>query len=697
MIPRTKWLQLLSILVASVLVLAACGDAPPAPDAPDVSEAEPQAPDTEAPDGDGPVLTDLPVGPGEREVQQVVYISPAHYESETGNTVDSYAEAPTVAELVEAGELPPVEDRLPNNPVVVQPEETIGTYGGFLRVPIEGQNRADALAWNYFSIDPLFIWSPTGEEMLPNVAEDYEISEDGHTITLHLREGIKWSDGEPYTTEDILFWWNHIILDDTVSPSKPTVLTRGGELPEVNAIDDYTIEFVFSQPYGIFVTYLGSWGGPRIDPVSSPAHYLRQFHTDFVDLEELEGLMQEEGFTEWLDFFEHMRDRHNPDKPTLSAWIPQQRPPESIQTYVRNPYYWKVDTAGNQLPYIDELRAERMSDTEAQLLKVIAGEFDFSGIGFSGGVPSLPLIVEHQDDAGYRLAYGTWMPNAFCNIMFNFTHPEDAKRELYNDVRFRQALSVAIDREELIRLVWRGAVFPSQVAPLHGPPYHGESELFQSYAQFDTDLANELLDEIGLTERDSNGYRRGLDGENLLLIIYVNTAWPVECPEVMELVRTYWEEVGINASVQPEAGELWTSRHNANEHDLSARGAHFGGGPVHPTLNSNTFALGGWQWAPQWALWLDTNGEQGTEPPDDVKRIREIRDEVLAEADEDVRSEMIMEVFEIHMDNLWSIGLVVDDPRINQQSVITNRIRNVPTWMRGEWHPNVPESWFINE
>lgn len=697
--PIPRWVSLSAILVVGMIVLAACGGgvAPataPAAEAP--AAAAPPAAAGEAPAG-GPVLTDAPLGPGERPVQQVVYNSPEDYTAATGSTIAAYNEAPMLAELVAAGDLPPVAERLPARPVVVQPEEAIGKYGGSLRVPIEGENRPESIAWSYFTIDPLFIWSPTGEEMLPNLAERHEISEDGRTITLYLREGVKWSDGVPFTSADILFWWNQIVLNDVVSPSKPTILTRGGELPTVTAVDDLTVEFVFAEPYGLFVTYLGSWGGPRQDPTFSPAHYLQQFHTDFVSLEELKPLMEAEGFQEWLDFFTYMRDRHNPDLPTLAAWIPNQRPPQSVQTYSRNPYYWKVDTAGNQLPYMDELRAERMADTEAQLLKVIAGEFDFSGIGFAGGVPSLPLIMENAETAGLRLAYGTWMPNSFCNIMFNFTTPDEAKREIYNDVRFRRALSSAIDREELIRLVWRGAVFPSQVAPLYGPPYFGESELFQSFTKFDVELANQLLDEMGLTERDANGFRKALNGEDLLLIIYANTAWPPECPEVMGLITNYWEAVGINATVEPEAGQLWTTRHNANEHDMSARGAHFGGGPVHPTLNGNTFALGGWQWAPEWARWLDTNGEQGQEPPDDVKRIREIRELVLAEADEAARVELINEVFEIHMNNLWSIGLVVDDPRIYQQSIITNRVRNVPTWMRGEWHPNVPASWFINE
>jgi len=164
------------------------------------------------------------------------------------------------------------------------------------------------------------------------------------------------------------------------------------------------------------------------------------------------------------------------------------------------------------------------------------------------------------------------------------------------------------------------------------------------------------------------------------------------------LVRGYWAEVGINASVTPEEGTLWNTRHTAGEHDISSRGAHFGGGPVHPTLNNNAFCLSGWQWAPEWAQWLDTNGEQGVEPPDDVKKIRELREQILAESDAAKQDELINQVFQIHMDNLWSIGLVVDDPGTTRMIVVHNRIRNVPTRLASfEYQPNVPPSFFVNE
>jgi peptide/nickel transport system substrate-binding protein len=677
----------------AVLLLAACGaPAAPATDAPAADAPAADAPAAE-PAADGPILTDAPADAGERPVQAQVYNSPEEYAAATGSTISGYNEAPELAELVASGALPPVEERLPAAPVVVSPEEAIGKYGGPLRMSITGQNTLVNEVGNHWVVEPLTVHSPQGE-IVPNVAQSWEWSDDNKVLTLSLREGIKWSDGVPFTADDVVFWWEDVVLNTELTPAPPTLLTRGGEMGVLTKIDDYTVQIAFSEPYALFTTYLGSWGFSRGAPTGHPRHYLSQFHPNYAEMESIEAGMEEGGFDTWTDYFTQMAGTSNPDKPTIGAWMPEDWPPQSLEVHTRNPYYWKVDSAGNQLPYIGEIWSTRTADREATILKTIAGELDFSRTGSI----DLALLTDNKASGNYRFAYADWMPNSFGNIMFNFTTADEVKRELYNDVNFRRALSVAIDREEIIKLIYKGGVFASQVAPMRGAPYFGESELFQSWTQFDPELTNQMLDEIGLTERDSEGFRLAPNGEELLLIISATAAWPAETPELMELVKGYWANVGIKATVTPEAGQLWTARHNAGEHDISARGAHFGGGPVHPTLNSNTFALAGWQWAPDWALWLDTNGEQGVEPPDDVKRLREIREQILGEADEAVRNELIQEVFQIHMDNLWSIGLVVDDPRFGQLAVVHNRLRNVVTHsVSGEWYPTVPAHWFINE
>lgn len=685
--------RVLSLLVILAMLVSACA-APAGPAASEGGGEQAAASAGEqAAAPAGAILTDKPADAGERPVQADLYNSPADYEAATGEKIADFSEAPELAEAVAKGELPPVVERLPAQPIVVKPEEAIGKYGGIMQMAITGQNEKTNEVGTWWSMEPLTIHSPKGV-IVPNVATSWEWSEDYKTLTLKLREGIKWSDGVPFTADDIMFWWEDVVLNTDLTPTPHTLLTRGGQVAELTKVDDYTIQFVFAEPYALFTTYLGSWGFPRADPTSHPKHYLTKFHANYTDAAELEKAMKEQSFDTWVDFFKNQSAVTNPEKPTIAAWIPQEWPPQPLQIHKRNPYYWKVDSAGNQLPYISEIQSTRTADRQATLLKTIAGDLDFSRMGSI----DLALMTDNKEKGNYRFAYADWMPNAFCNIMFNYDTAEEAKKPLYNDVRFRQALSVAINRDEIIKLFYKGGVFASQVAPLRGDPYHGESDLFQSYAQFDPDMGNQLLDEIGLTARDAEGFRLAPDGSELLLIVYVNTSWPAECPEVMEVVRGYWEAIGIKATITPEAGELWGTRHNAGEHDMAVRGAHFGGGPVHPTLNGNTFALSGWQWAPQWAKWLDTQGAEGSEPPDDVKRIREIRELVMGEPDEAKRTEMLQEVFEIHMNNLWSIGIVVDDPKFGQLTVVNNRLRNVVTWsIAGEWYPAVPAQWFINE
>lgn len=685
--------RVLSMLVVLTLLVAACAPAGPAAPAASDSGGQSAASSDQAAATGALILTDKPADAGERPVQMDIYNSPADFEAAGGEKIAAFNEAPELAELVKSGALPPVAERLPAEPIVVKPEEAVGKYGGPLVMSITGQNEKVNEVGNWWLMEPLTIHSPKGV-IVPNVAQGWEWSADYKTLKLSLRQGIKWSDGTPFTADDIMFWWEDVVLNTDLTPTPHTLLTRGGKVAELSKVDDATVQFVFAEPYALFTTYLGSWGFPRADPTSYPKHYLSKFHTKYGDAAEIEKLMKEQGFDTWVDFFKNQSAVTNPEKPTIGAWIPQELPPQPLQTHKRNPYYWKVDSAGNQLPYLGEIQSVRTADRQATLLKTIAGELDFSRTGSI----DLSLLADNKEKGNYRFAYADWMPNAFCNIMFNYDTPDPVKKPLYNDVRFRQALSVAINREEIIKLIYKGGVFASQVAPLRGEPYHGESELFQSFAQFDPDLANKLLDELGLTARDADGFRLGTDGNELLLIAYVNTSWPAECPEVMGIVKGYWEKAGIKLTVTPEAGELWGTRHNAGEHDLAVRGAHFGGGPVHPTLNGNTFALSGWQWAPQWAKWLDTNGAEGSEPPAEVKRIREIREQVMGEPDEAKRTAMLQEVFELHMANLWSIGIVVDDPKFGQLTVVNNRLRNVVTWsIAGEWYPMVPAHWFINE
>ncbi|MCB0121499.1 MAG: hypothetical protein KDE58_04605, partial [Caldilineaceae bacterium] len=366
---RKSTVQLCSWLLVAALLLAACGA--PAP----TTGGEEAAPAADAPAVGGSagiggaVLSDKPADAGEREVTTEVYNSPA----EAGGIAE-YHEAPQLAEMVNSGDLPPIDERLPLNPIVVKPEEAIGKYGGVMRKLVTGQTPAGEIRW--WMVEPLTLHSPKGE-IIPNVAESWDWNDDYTQLTLNLRRGLHWSDGEPFTANDVLFWWEDVILNEELTPNPPTLLTRGDELAEFAMLDDFTVQFTFAEPYALFTTYLGSWGGPREGPTTSPKHYLSQFHPKYTDMAEIEAQMAEGSFDNWADLFGQKNDAINKDKPTLGAWIPTTVPPNPAEVYVRNPYFWKIDTDGNQLPYIDEVRETRVADAEAALLKTIAGEVDF--------------------------------------------------------------------------------------------------------------------------------------------------------------------------------------------------------------------------------------------------------------------------------------------------------------------------------
>jgi peptide/nickel transport system substrate-binding protein len=600
--------------------------------------------------------------------------------SAVARAAGEYGEAPMLARMVTNGELPPVEERLPEKPMVVEPINEIGKYGGTIRLPFITWPQIQH--WLHESLTAFAI--DRSYKTIPSLLESWEYLDDNKKIVFYMREGLKWSDGQPFTADDIMFWYEDVLLNETITPTVSGYYKRGGEVGVVEKIDEYTFSFTFAEPYPLFTTFLGSWGGLRGGQIM-PKHYLSQFHPDYTDQEKIDAAMDKEGYQDWADFFGHQNDRNNPDKPSLHVWVPTNWDSEPIQVYERNPYQFRVDTAGNQLPYVDYIHSIKLEDQEAGLLKMMAGDLDQVHLGTIGGFRNYPLLMENREQGNYHLNHtADWMPNALCNIMFNFNIDDQTKSELYRQVDFRRAVSVAINRDEINKLIYKGQMIPSQIAPAFGEPYHGESEMFKVYTQHDPDLANELLDGLGMTKRDNEGYRLAPDGNRLSMIVHATTHWPSETVEVMELVAGYLEKVGLRLSVKPEQGSLWYTRHNAGEHDLSSRGSHFGGGPVPPTMNPNLFAMGGWQYAPQWALWLDTNGEQGVEPPADVKRLRELREEILIEPDRQKRIDLTMQALQIQMDNLWSIGIVVDDPHVGQRRVTTNRMKNLPEVRAGE-------------
>lgn len=610
------------------------------------------------------------------------------YEQLTGKKLE-FQEAPMLRTMVATGELPPLEQRLPEDPLVVKPLEEIGQYGGTLR-RLNERGRDNFRM--QFGFEFLGNYAPDMSYIYPNVLKGWKVSEDAKRFTLYLRKGMRWSDGHLFTADDLMFWYEDVALNKELYPAPPSRLVIDGEPGAMKKIDDYTIEVSFPVSFGVFIENFARW---RPNPYL-PKHYMKQFHPKYTTMDEIKKVMKKEGYDSWVALF-NAKDGgmdlwNDPERPTLSAWVAQNLPGGPIQTMTRNPYYWKVDTEGNQLPYIDKITRFVVMDPEAMLLKTLAGEVDIQAAVYFGGVKNYSLVMENRERGNYRVVQSWWPPNNVGSVHFNYSHQDPVLKKLMNDKRFRIALSVAINREEINQIVFKGLAVPSHPTVASGPPYYGE-RLFKNYLQYDPKLANQLLDEIGLSKRDKEGYRLRSDGKRLRMVNTIFAPQPV-VPEIAELDKGYWKEIGIEIVSRPLARALEVPTLQSGEYDIVTYFMTLGGRPMNPLQRMGTSGLYGI--APQWTLWVQSEGEKGEEPPQEVKRMVEIRKEALVTADEEERTALTLEILKILEERLWVVG-GLNEPLRGRYEVVNNRIRNIPSYMCGEWLYTIPAQYFIKE
>jgi len=452
-----------------------------------------------------------------------------------------------------------VEERIPQNPAVVEPVEEIGEYGGTWR----RYGHLDYATYGYILYEPLVRWSSDLITVEPNIAEEWEVSEDGRTFTFYIRKGIRWSDGEPFTADDIMFWYEDIILNKELTPVPPSWMRAGGEVAEFKKIDDYTVEISFPVPYGLFLHELAY----KERESFAPKHYLSQFHPKYASEEKLESMAKEAGFEHWYQLFGQKNEVYlNPDLPVIYPWKVVKPWGAEGLTAERNPYYWKIDPAGNQLPYLDKVMVFYTSDYKLAYMRIITEKAtddasDMQAVG--SDISDYTLYMENRDKGGYRvLLYPGSFP-AEPAMMFNQNAKDPALRDIFRNAKFRQAMSLAINREEINDLLYFGLAEPLQATILRTSPFYRE-EFARAYAEFDPDRANQLLDEIGLNERDSEGWRLRPDGKRLEIVI--ETRQPPPWPDVAEMVSNYWNNVGVKAVVKEEETNLWWARVDAGEH-----------------------------------------------------------------------------------------------------------------------------------
>ena len=587
----------------------------------------------------------------------------------------AYNQAPMLDEAVKSGQLPPVEERLPANPQVVTPVEEIGQYGGTFRVMHTNMMNSEDGGVNVNMYETILTFDrDDGYTVLPNLAEAWEFNDDFTSLTLFLRQGIRWSDGAPFTAEDILFWYQDVVLNDELTPAKPASWVSGGELMQVEQIDEYTIRLSFKEPYPLVLVQLARSSYQGL--FYHPKHYLKQFHPNYASGDELKAMARGAGFEEWWQLFNKKASigpQMEPDLPTLQAFRPRGSSITST-SWERNPYYWKVDPDGNQLPYVDRIEMTLVDTVEMYNLKVVAGEVDLAQ--WNTDLANLPVYMENAQRGGYRVLLWSGAWPTVAELQPNFNHPDPVMRDLIRNVDFRKALSLGIDREEINNLVFFGLGEPLQTVVLSRGGRLWDESIAKLYTEYDPDTANALLDSIGLDKRNREGYRLRPDGQVLRLTLEF---WPGESgpakTAIAELVVSYWNDLGINAQMKTQERGLRQQRVEAAEHDFTLwhggllTDPAFMSQPWHyvPMFTYNSYA-------PQWARWYNSRGTAGEEPPAEIKHLYTLWD-TMNRGSEEEQVAAAREMIRDHVTNLRTIGTV---GLIPQPVVVAANLRNVP-------------------
>jgi len=679
--------SLISVLVIFAFLLSSCAPAAaPVADTPAAPAAE-EAPAAEAPAAEEPAAEEPVAEEPAAEEPAAEEEAPTDQPAPAG-----YTESPMLAELVADGTLPPIDERLPEEPFIVGPGSLIveadlpdwqpGKYGGTLRFAHSVAN------WNpdiFIMINENLLCAPgIGLDGLQGcIAQDYTIEDDNKVFTFTLRKGLKWSDGTPVTTEDVRFVYEDIYLNETLTPSFPAKFRdRGspeGEIMKLDIVDDFTFRLSFNEPYGGLLRELSIKGWQGYTDLLRPSHYLKQYHPDYVSMDDLADDMAAMNLDdEWWQLF-HEKDCTNwEDTNPICVNYPSLTPfvgvsaAEGLLAFDRNPYYWKVDTQGQQLPYIDRLTSQQVNDVEMLSLKVLAGEVDF--VRESTALVKLPLYKENEEKAGFRtvLMDNHVDPTA---LFINNTFADENWRAVVNDLRFRQAVNYAINRQEFVDNIYYGLASLPELVP----------------SEYNPDQANQLLDEMGLDQRDADGFRIGPDGNTFTLPIEHAAHAPDIAPAIDILVQQL-KAVGINTTAKQIDPSLWGTMAGANEVRATVLWN------VQPMWRNGTwtdYLPGGAGWSPLWQLWYNSAGREGEEPPEEIKALYEHQEGRIASVPasaEDV--ELTEKIYQIHHDYVYNFPLVEN---VNYAMIVSARLGNVPQSGQAIGANYSGEQFFFNE
>ncbi|WP_413285710.1 ABC transporter substrate-binding protein [Vibrio sp. MA40-2] len=578
----------------------------------------------------------------------------------------AYQEAPMLTNMVNNGAIPAVDKRLPENPLVVTPVNEIGKYGGTWRRVIPNYQ------FHEWSNEPL-VMLDDNQNRVPNLAESYSISDDQRIYRFTLRKGMKWSDGAPFTTADVDFWYNDLELNSKLSPSVKSLFLSGGEPAKLNVIDEQTFEFEFKQPNpNLIEMHLRSTIEFRLP--QSPKHYLKNYLPDFTSEQELAKKIEQAGMTDWRQLFHNRwntRSNTNPELPVLYTWVYDTDPQELQQRAVRNPYYWKVDTEGNQLPYIDAMSWPQTAEPQVMILKALAGEVDIDRI--SKLTSDFTALKKGEKAGNYKTRLMDLSDHGNMLVLFsNLDYDGDAEvMRLLRSKKFRHAISLGIDRDTQNQILGVGLSEPAQSVLLTTSP-GGSQKTSEAYTQLDPKTANKLLDELGLDKRDNDGYRLGKDGKQLSFLVHFQAGRKIS-EEGAILVKSDMDNLGLRFVMRSDEKSYFNQIRRGGDYQMvlhnntSGLNPLFGANNYFPVMSENNFA-------PLQSAYYLSNGTSGVEPTPEMRVLSEYYEQLLNETDKDVFARKVNEVMEIHAENLYAIGIL---RYTGSPAVVHNRMKNV--------------------
>ncbi|HKS89042.1 MAG TPA: ABC transporter substrate-binding protein [Stellaceae bacterium] len=594
-----------------------------------------------------------------------------------GSAQAALQETPFFAAEVANGNLPPVAQRLPQDPALAE-LETIGRPGGALRMLMASPK--DTRLMTVYAYARLVAYTPA-LALVPDILEKVDV-EDGRVFTLHLRPGHKWSDGRPFTAEDFRYWFEDMAENPMLSPSGlPLALLPNGEKPHFEVIDPETVRYSWSRPNPLFLPALA---GPDPVFIYAPAHYLKQFHEKYADRSRLTEMVKQAGVRNWAVLHNKkgaMYRDDNPDLPTLDPWVLKTTPPADRIVFDRNPYYYRIDGAGHQLPYIDEV-VFSIANSRIIAAKTGAGESDLQARYLS--FDDYTFLKAGEKANGYKVLLWRTGPGSQLALYPNLNVDDPVWRQVVRDVRFRRALSLAVNRHEINQVIYFGLAIEGQNTVLPRSPLF-RSEYRNAWAAYDIAGANRLLDEMGLKRSGEDGLRQLPDGRPLDVIVE-DSGESSEKSDVLELIRDSWRKIGVRLFSRPMQLTLFRRRVFSGQTLMSLdKGVE--NGLATADMSPSEFAPTSQQqleW-PKWGQYMETKGKAG-EPPDlpEAVKLKGLYGDWLTASTAAEHARIWHEMLRIWAAQVYSIGTVAG---VQQPIVVNARLRNVPTTGMFNWDP----------